>query len=482
MPVESSYVNVIDVGGATGNGSTDDTAAIQSAIDQTPNDGTCYFPDGRYSVNRLNVPHNKAINFKGSDPHGATLINRTPGQDIFRVTDPGSASVQDRFNRVHKYQQLGFVLNTGSGSPDLTNGFDRCTTAGLPVGPCCIAYERSFVPTGTGNPGINQAWMHSFGEVDHCVVNVTGKHGNHGCGFIHHTGNHYGWTYNRMWIEGGHYGVTDSLPWVRRVTFSASSDRFTVQNGANPFRNGQTLFVTAHSLRGSLPGGFTRFRKYFVVNRNGTSFQLANTSGGGAINGSSNGSGSMYVHGAGDFAGEYSPDGVTIDKLTHYSGRCGISVTNTENLHIGRSDSYQMIAALHLYAVESQNRKEHIGPVVDAFYSESPQSTPMPAGEDIAHIDARGGCVGYLQIRGASAGTVRPPVRFKGEGYRVNCLDAISSLSQAQPDIEIDGNNIGVFGVAHPNVGLSDNGVNNYYLIARDGGGPWLHQSASPFA
>ncbi|MGI9433790.1 MAG: glycosyl hydrolase family 28-related protein, partial [Geminicoccaceae bacterium] len=387
---------------AAGDGAADDTAAIQAAIDATANDGVVYLPPGTYSVNRLNVPHNRAIKFQGASPWATTLVGRTAGEDIFRITDPGGATVQDRFNKVHVYDNLGFVLNTGSGSPDLTTSLNRCTTAGLAVGPCCIAYVSDFVPSGTGNPGINAAWLNSFGVVSNCVVNVSDKHGNHGCSFIHHGANHYGWTYQNIWIEGAHYGITDSLPWARRVTASAATDRITVANGSNPFQNGQTLFVTAHSATGGMPGGLNRFEVYHVVNRDAGSFQLSTSSGGGAINISSNGSGSIYVHGAGDFAGEYAPDGVSIDRVTHYSGRCPISLTNTENLHIGRVDSYSAIGALHLYAVESLTRKQNIGPVVDAFYSESPQATTMPAGEDIVHVDAVAGAIGYLQVRGES--------------------------------------------------------------------------------
>ncbi|MEZ5932678.1 MAG: glycosyl hydrolase family 28-related protein [Alphaproteobacteria bacterium] len=465
---------------ATGDGTTNDTAAIQAAIDATANNGVVYLPPGNYSVNRLNVPHNRAIKFQGASPWATTLIGRTSGQDIFRITDPGGAAVQDRFVKVHVYENLGFRLNTGTGSPNLTTGFNRCTTAGLAVGPCCIAYTTSFVPTATGDPGINAAWLHSFGVVRNCVVNVSTKHANHGCGFIHHGANHYGWTYENIWIEGAHYGITDSLPWSRRVTVSSSTDRLTVANGTNPFQNGQTLFVAAHTATGAMPGGLNRFQVYHVVNRNSTSFQLSTTSGGAAIDITSNGSGGIYVYGASSFAGEYAPDGITIDRLTHYAGRCPISLTNTENLHIGRVDSYGAVAALHLYAVESLTRKENIGPVVDAFYSESPQSTTMPVGEDIVHVNAVSGAIGYLQVRGESGNVTSPPVRFKGRGYRVNGLDLISSFSQAQPAIILDGSNIGLFGRVHTACTLTDNGSDNYYLLTQDSGG-WKFRSNSPF-
>jgi len=46
----------------------------------------------------------------------------------------------------------------------------------------------------------------------------------------------------------------------------------------------------------------------------------------------------------------------------------------------------------------------------------------MPPGEDIVHIDAVSGSIGYLQVRGESSDVTDPPVRFAGRGYRVNEL------------------------------------------------------------
>ncbi|MEL6963621.1 MAG: glycosyl hydrolase family 28-related protein, partial [Pseudomonadota bacterium] len=354
---------------AIGDNVADDTAAIQAAIDATADGGVVYLPPGRYSVNRLNVPHDRAITFRGASPWATTLVGRIAGDDIFRITDPEGAAVQDRFIKVHVYENLGFLLNTGSGKPDLTVGLNRCTTAGLAVGPCCIAYVTDFVPSEPGNPGINAAWLHSFGVVRNCVVNVSEKHGNHGCGFIHHGGNHYGWTYQNIWIEGGHYGVTDSLPFVRRVAVS-SNNRLTVTNGVNPFQNGQTLFVTAHQATGRMPMGLERVTVYQVANRDDSGFQLVDRFNSSILKIADNGGGAVYVHAAAEFASEYAPDAISIDRLTHYAGRCPISLTNTENLHIGRVDSYGSVAAHHHYAVESLSRKQHIGTLVNALYSE----------------------------------------------------------------------------------------------------------------
>ena len=49
-PLPEEYVNVLDYG-ATPNDDTDDTAAIQAAIDATPSGGTLYIPGGTYKIN-----------------------------------------------------------------------------------------------------------------------------------------------------------------------------------------------------------------------------------------------------------------------------------------------------------------------------------------------------------------------------------------------------------------------------------------------
>lgn len=470
MPVgDASGVVNVKAFGAKGNG-VDDTRGIQRAIDSAPSGSVVYLPPGSYGVSMVRVPHNKALTIRGASPWATVIRGLETGLDLFRVTDPKGATVQNRMNTVHWYDNLGFKINTGNDGDDLTPGLNRCTTAGMPVGPCAIAYVTDYVPS-SATPHANETWLHSFGLVTNCLGGITRKHGAHGCGLIHHGGNHYGWTYQNIWCEGVHYGITDSFPWARRVT-SRGGDRLSLVNGGNPYGNNKPLFVAAHAPWGKVPSGLRRFTTYWTVNSNGNSFQLSDRRGGSPVSFSAEG-GALYVYAAEGFASEYAPDGISVDRLTFYGGRCPISMTNTENLHIGRVDSYGCVAPLHLHGLKSKNRAEHIGVVVDAYYSESPQSGVQQPGEDSVHINTVGGNIGYLQVRGATKQQVRPVTRLKGLGYTVQNLEFRSSHSQAQPRLEIEGSGIGVYGLVHGGAQLADVGKDNHYLLKNMSADGW---------
>src|SRR6185295_8517830 len=72
--VENENYRNVRTWGAFGNGSTDDTAAIQSAIDALPADGgVLFFPPGRYLISAsLNLP-NKPVIIKGSGAGNAFI-------------------------------------------------------------------------------------------------------------------------------------------------------------------------------------------------------------------------------------------------------------------------------------------------------------------------------------------------------------------------------------------------------------------------
>jgi len=66
--IDGSVVNVLDYG-AVGDGTTDDTTAIQTAINATPNGGTLIFPEGTYALTETSET-------------GSDLVNTTTGTPL----------------------------------------------------------------------------------------------------------------------------------------------------------------------------------------------------------------------------------------------------------------------------------------------------------------------------------------------------------------------------------------------------------------
>jgi len=75
--------------GATGDGSTDDTAAIQAAIDAAGGDGVVFFPDGTFMATQLVLP--AGCKLLGSD-EGHTYIKQVSGQTGALITDDTSSA------------------------------------------------------------------------------------------------------------------------------------------------------------------------------------------------------------------------------------------------------------------------------------------------------------------------------------------------------------------------------------------------------
>lgn len=81
------YVDVKDFG-ATGNGSTDDTAAIQAALDQFNNigPGEVYFPPGTYVTSSPLIINNCAIHIRGAGQGASTIRSSVSSNNIIFVS------------------------------------------------------------------------------------------------------------------------------------------------------------------------------------------------------------------------------------------------------------------------------------------------------------------------------------------------------------------------------------------------------------
>ena len=104
MSSSGSWINVKDsTYGAVGNGSTDDKAAIQSAIDALSNGGTVYFPPGTYKVSGALVigSNDKSIKLVGAGGHfplatlagGSIIKTSSASANIIEITNARSIEI-----------------------------------------------------------------------------------------------------------------------------------------------------------------------------------------------------------------------------------------------------------------------------------------------------------------------------------------------------------------------------------------------------
>ena len=130
-PTSSRVVNVKDKG-ARGDGRTDDTAAIQAAINKVAGTGgTVFVPDGTYMINSLNKENQLALGrdmtFKMST--GATLKAIPNSSESYvvlnvenatNVTVVGGTLEGDREGHSGKTGEYGYGLYIGSGAEHIT--------------------------------------------------------------------------------------------------------------------------------------------------------------------------------------------------------------------------------------------------------------------------------------------------------------------------------------------------------------------------
>lgn len=132
FPADAGVVNVKDTYGAKGDGVTDDTAALQKAIDENKGKpGTLYFPNGVYLVsNTLDVggePHSKDrfLVFQGQSEEGTVLKlqDKCPGYGdsakpkiVLSLYDAGRFSKKGTGDAMHGYVR-NLTVDVGVGNP-----------------------------------------------------------------------------------------------------------------------------------------------------------------------------------------------------------------------------------------------------------------------------------------------------------------------------------------------------------------------------
>lgn len=463
---------------AAGDGSTNDTSAIQSAIDDASEGDCIVFPRGTWETDTLAIPSSKSLTILGEGPQATRIRVRTNDTDLFK-SDRGTSVAEDRFTSQHVYENFTAVMRT-SGS-DTAPSFNRCTVGGLPIGCAAIAYERANLPSSTSN-GNDEGWPNTFGVVRNVIFEdnntTSGGTGSNSCG-VYISGSAYGWTLERLWYHDIDFHIVMTAPFIRRCSVDAGTDTltYTVDNSFAYPANAEVT-IMHHTGAGSLSGGLTRHDDYFVRSPTTGTLQLSTSSGGSAVNITSSGTAPLYVSGRDDYAGgAIAPDGVSIDKITAYSGKVHISIINPENLAIGRTDSYQITGnLLELRGFPSASRTYPISCTVENMYSESPQtSAPLSTDQNtdpFVYIDGRGVSINHLQFRGRDGtSNTRPVLQLAGLGNKIGSIYALSSFSQAQPDLWVSGNGCKLEGLAHGGARVFNSGSSNTIEVINESSG-----------
>lgn len=117
--VRERLLDVISVKdfGATGDGTTDDSAAIQAAFDAASVSTSVYFPDGVYALSTKVRQHTSGVTIRGSGRYSAMLI---PRSDFLRVANDCLLEVGTAGTNSHVVRDLGVLATYNSDGNDLS--------------------------------------------------------------------------------------------------------------------------------------------------------------------------------------------------------------------------------------------------------------------------------------------------------------------------------------------------------------------------
>ena len=120
--IDGAFVNVLDYG-ATGDGVTNDTIALQAAIDATPEGGTLYFPVGTYLFSNITISESIEIFGEGwyvkpNRPFGNAewLLPDAYGGAVLKSTATSGAAITFSNNSLVKHFRMQNVAVIGPGT------------------------------------------------------------------------------------------------------------------------------------------------------------------------------------------------------------------------------------------------------------------------------------------------------------------------------------------------------------------------------
>lgn len=116
--INACVVNVMDFG-AKGDGTTNDTQAIQAAIDSAGNAKVLLFPTGTYLCSRLELGNGVNVTFRGTSDNRATFLNKVNGDTYTKIVATGLKEDEAMINQTNSmliFENIGFynsLDNTG---------------------------------------------------------------------------------------------------------------------------------------------------------------------------------------------------------------------------------------------------------------------------------------------------------------------------------------------------------------------------------
>ena len=129
--------------GAVGNGTTNDTAAFQAAVDSLTTGGTVYIPAGTYLLDSVNIPHNPiTVNMIGAGTTATILLMNDPTKPVIQ-TLPSSSP----------YRNTGSSFSNFSVKASPTGSYSNSAHIAILCQNFCQANfsNLSFLSNGTGS-------------------------------------------------------------------------------------------------------------------------------------------------------------------------------------------------------------------------------------------------------------------------------------------------------------------------------------------